>query len=68
MILQKLQLAPISTNKHIPGLLAKRRMQPKSTTGYITLGALDEAIDYINNNLKPWVRTPGAIQWLSKLV
>ncbi|WP_422526309.1 hypothetical protein [Serratia fonticola] len=60
--------AAISVNKHIPGLLSKRRMQPKSTTGYITLGALDEAIDYINNNLKPWIRTPGAIQWLSKLV
>ncbi|HHQ6721962.1 TPA: hypothetical protein ACSTNG_001701 [Serratia fonticola] len=59
--------AAIRANKHIPGLLAKRRMQPKSTTGYIILGALDEAIDYINNNLKPWVRTPGAIQWLSIL-
>lgn len=52
----------IDSNKHIPGLLSKRRLQPKSNSGYIMLGELDEAIDYINHNIKPWVKAPNAIE------
>ena len=25
---------------------------------------MDEAIYYVNNNLKTWIRTPGAIEWI----
>jgi hypothetical protein len=56
----------IDSNRHIPGLLSKCRLQPKSTSGYITLGEMDEAIDYVNNNMKPWIRTPTAIEWIIK--
>lgn len=54
----------ISSNRHIPGLLSKCRLQPKSNSGYITLGEMDEAIDYVNHNIKPWIRTPNAIEWV----
>lgn len=56
--------AAIDSNRHIPGLLSKCRLQPKSNSGYITLGGMDEAIYYVNNNIKPWIRTPGAIEWI----
>ncbi|EHQ2924078.1 hypothetical protein KRB69_004801 [Salmonella enterica] len=29
-----------------------------------SLGEMDEAIYYVNNNLKSWIRTPGAIEWI----
>lgn len=57
----------ISANRHIPGLLSKCCLQPESNSGYITLGEMDEAIDYVNNNLKPWLRTPKAIEWLKNI-
>ena len=31
-----------------------------------SLGEMDEAIYYVNNNLKSWIRTPGAIEWIVK--
>lgn len=55
----------IDSNRHIPGLLSKCKLQPKSTSGYITLGEMDESIDYVNNNMKSWIRTPGAIVWIN---
>jgi len=55
----------ISSNRRIPGLLSKCRWQPKSNSGYITLGERDEAIDYVNNNIKSWIRTHGAIEWIA---
>jgi tetratricopeptide (TPR) repeat protein len=64
---EDLAKAAISSNKHIPGLLSKRCLQPKFNRGYITLGEIDEAIDYVNNNIKPWLRTPAAIDWVTKL-
>ncbi|MGS8139252.1 hypothetical protein ACQ94K_23220, partial [Escherichia coli] len=36
----------------------------KSNSGYITLGGMDEAIYYVNHNIKPWIRTSGAIDWI----
>lgn len=63
---QDIAKTAISSNKHIPGLLSKCRLQPKSNSGYITLGELDEAIDYVNHNIKPWIRTHGAIDWINK--
>ncbi|MGA5656263.1 hypothetical protein [Rahnella contaminans] len=59
--------AAIDSNRHIPSLLSKCRMLTKSNREYITLGEMDEAIDYVNNNIKPWLRTSGAIEWLSKI-
>jgi len=58
--------AAIDSNNHIPGLLSECRTRPKSNSGYITLGELDEAIDYVNHNIKPWIRTPNAIKWIIK--
>ncbi|EMP0383224.1 hypothetical protein L0P01_29160 [Klebsiella pneumoniae] len=58
----------IDSNRYIPGLLSKCRLQPKFNSGYITLGGLDEAIDFVNNNIKPWLRTPGAIKWLNNFI
>lgn len=55
----------IDSNGHIPGLLSKRRLQPKSNSGYITLGEMDEAIYYVNNNLKSWIRTLVQLNGLS---
>lgn len=57
----------IDSNGHIPSLLSKRRLQPKSNSGYVTLGEMDEAIDYINHNIKPWVRKPNAIEWVMNI-
>ena len=59
--------AAIRSNKHIPSLLSKCKLQPKSNSGYITLGEMDEAIDYINHNIKPWIRTPNAIEWIMNI-
>lgn len=59
--------AAINSNKHIPGLLSQCCLQPKSNSGHIMSGEMDEAIDYLNNNIKPWLRTPSAIDWLSKI-
>lgn len=56
--------AAIESNRHIPGFLSKCCMLPKSNSGYITLGEMDEAIDYVNSSLKPWIRTPGSIEWI----
>ncbi|HFK6562956.1 TPA: hypothetical protein ACGY9K_003418, partial [Escherichia coli] len=56
--------AAIDSNRHIPGLLSKCRLQIKSNSGYITLGGMDEAIYYVNHNIKPWIRTSGAIDWI----
>lgn len=54
----------IRTNQYVPELLEKRCVQPSLNTGYITYGGMDEAIDYVNYNIKPWLRTPGAIDWI----
>jgi hypothetical protein len=60
MISLELRLILINT---FPAL-SKCRLQPKSNSGYITLGGMDEAIDYVNSNIKPWIRTSGAIEWI----
>lgn len=57
----------ISANRYVAGLLEKRRLPPKSFAGYITPGQPDEAMDYVASNLKPWIRTPGAIAWIVEL-
>lgn len=57
----------IDSNRHIPELLSMCRLQPKNNSEYITLGEMDEAIDYVNNNIKPWLRTTGAIDWMNKI-
>lgn len=57
----------ISSNRYIPELLSTCCLQPKSNTGTVTWGEQDEAIDYVNNNIKPWIRTSGAIDWIVAL-
>ncbi|MFX2609509.1 hypothetical protein [Enterobacter mori] len=58
--------AAIASNGHIPSLLSKCRLQPKFNSLFITLGGMDEAICCVNNIIKPWIRTPGAIDWINK--
>ncbi|MNC41717.1 hypothetical protein D3C75_904940 [compost metagenome] len=59
--------AAISSNKHVPGLLAMRHLLPPVATGYTTVGEIDEATDYVNHNIKPWLRTAGAVAWIIQL-
>lgn len=57
----------ISCNRYVPGYLSEKIKQPENSNGYITVGAPDEAIGYVNSNLLAWMRTPGAIDWMATL-
>jgi len=57
----------ISCNRYVPGYLSEKIKQPENSNGYITVGAPDEAIEYVNSNLLAWMRTPGAIDWMATL-
>lgn len=53
-----------SCNEHVPPILAGTQPLQKSTDGTITLGAADDASDYVASCADAWRRTPGAIEWL----
>ncbi|EDF7617611.1 hypothetical protein B2E57_04885 [Salmonella enterica] len=57
----------ISGNHYIPVFLKGRTKLYENNQGYITAGGCDEAIEYVNNNLLAWIRTPGAIGWLADI-
>ncbi len=42
------------------------RLSIETVRNWITLGELDEAIDYVNHNIKSWMRIPTAIEWIVK--
>ena len=53
-------------NKHVPAMLSGKKRQVK-TGSYITLGGENEASKYVEDFGRAWKRTPGAINWLSKV-
>lgn len=57
----------ISGNRYIPAFLKGRTKLYENNMGYTTAGGCDEAIEYVNNNLLAWIRTPGAIDWLTDI-
>ena len=57
----------IACNRYIPAFLKGRIKLRENNQGYITAGGCDEAIEYVNNNVLAWIRTPGAIDWLTDI-
>lgn len=55
-------------NEHVPGILAGIRPPAPSAEGYVTMGGLDEATDYVTECGAAWHRTPEAVAWLTKAV
>jgi len=53
-------------NEHVPGILAGTTPPAPSAEGYVTMGGLDEATDYVTECGPAWHRTPGAVAWLTK--
>lgn len=51
-------------NRHVPGLLARKRRVRHEDTGYYTLGGEDEAAFYIGEYGFAWKESPGAVDWL----
>lgn len=64
---KKIALEAIKCNHHVSVYLNKKIKQPENTTGYVTAGGEDQALEYVNSNLLAWMRTPGAIEWLVKI-
>jgi tetratricopeptide (TPR) repeat protein len=54
-------------NEHVPAILAGTRPPVISESGYITVGGPDEATYYVTECGPAWHRTPGAVEWLTKI-
>ncbi len=57
-----------SANEHVPGILAGTASPVVSDNDYITVGGPDEATEYVAECGPAWHGTPGAVEWLSKIV
>ncbi len=57
-----------SANEHVPAILAGTASPVVSDSGYITVGGPDEATDYVAECGPAWHGTPGAVEWLTKIV
>jgi tetratricopeptide (TPR) repeat protein len=55
-------------NSHIPAILAGTKKAKPSRNGYVTMGGEDEAAHYAEEWGFDWLTTPGAIDWLTKIV
>ncbi len=55
-------------NSHIPAVLAGTKKAKPSRNGYVTMGGEDEAAHYAEEWGFDWLTTPGAIDWLTKIV
>jgi tetratricopeptide (TPR) repeat protein len=55
-------------NKHVPGILAGTASPVISEGDYITVGGPDEATEYVAECGPAWHGTPGAIEWLTKII
>lgn len=62
----KLAREALRANEHVPGILAGTTPPEPSPKGYVTMGGLDEATDYVTECGPAWHRTPGAVAWLTK--
>ena len=52
----------------IPAVLAGTKKAKPSRNGYVTTGGEDEAAHYAEEWGFDWLTTPGAIDWLTKIV
>jgi hypothetical protein len=57
-----------SANEHVPGILAGTVSPVVSDNDYITVGGADEATEYVAECGPAWHSTPGAVEWLTKIV
>jgi len=55
-------------NPHVPDYLLGRRRPPRFPGPYITLGGEEEAAAHAMAALPLWRKTPGALEWLAKMV
>jgi tetratricopeptide (TPR) repeat protein len=55
-------------NSHIPAVLVGTKKAKPSTNGYVTMGGEDEAAHYVEEWGFDWLTTPGAIDWLTRIV
>lgn len=56
-----------SANEHVPGILAGIKPPVFGDSGYVTMGGPDEATYYFTEFGPAWHRTPGAVEWLTKI-
>lgn len=54
-------------NEHVPAILAGTEQPVCDDSGYLTVGGPDEATFYVTEFGPGWFRTPGAVDWLSKI-
>jgi tetratricopeptide (TPR) repeat protein len=57
-----------SANEHVPGILAGTASPVVSDNDYITVGGADEATEYVAECGPAWHGTPGAVEWLTKII
>jgi tetratricopeptide (TPR) repeat protein len=57
-----------SANAHVPAILAGTKPAMLSSGGYVTVGGVDEASDYIRDCGAAWRKTPGAVEWLADAI
>ena len=57
-----------SANEHVPAILAGTSSPVISDGDYITVGGPDEATGYVAECGPAWHGTPGAVEWLTKMV
>ena len=57
-----------SANEHVPGILAGIASPVVSDNDYITVGGADEATEYVEECGPAWHSTPGAVEWLTKII
>jgi tetratricopeptide (TPR) repeat protein len=57
-----------SENKHVPGILAGTASSVIPEGDYITVGGPDEATEYVAECGPAWRATPGAVEWLTKII
>lgn len=56
-----------SANEHVPAILAGTKPPVFGDSGYVTVGGPDEATYYFTEFGPAWHRTPGAVEWLTKI-
>ena len=62
---RKLLREALSTNGHVPEIIAGTKPAVISKTGYVTMGGADEASEYVQECGAAWQATPGAVDWLA---
>ena len=55
-------------NSHIPAILIGTKKAKPSPNGYVTMGGEDEAAHYAEEWGFDWLTTPGAVDWLTRIV